>query len=62
MAELTHAQKMKIYREVILGAPEPRDESPEAMAYRREAQAEVQKMYQQGLTPELPWDSHDPDE
>lgn len=63
MPELTHVQKTKILRQVVLGGgAHPPNETPDEAAWRKICEQNVADIYAKGFTPEIPWDSHDPDD
>jgi hypothetical protein len=61
---LTMKQKQAILKAVILGGESepPEDASPEEKAYWQKSYDEVQQILLAGGTPEIPWDSDDPDD
>ena len=54
--ELTYPPARAYPAEVILGAPAPREESPDAQAWRHECEREVAKIKAQGVMTEIPFD------
>ena len=56
---LPYAEKIRIQKETILGAPPPADEPLEQADFRRGITADYAKANQQGITLEIPldWDA-----
>src|ERR1051326_6002848 len=61
--DLSNEEKSRILRTPILtGGNDPDQESPAEAEFREKGRHQLEDIYQMGFMPDMPWDSHEPDD